>query len=408
MANDLSAIMPKILARGLMVLRERCIMPRLVNSDYSADAAKKGDTIDVPRSAAVSTVAVAPAITPIAAVDHDPTSVQVSLDQWYQNYPIHLTDKELTEIDKNIQYIPLQLEEAIKSLANRVNQAIHGCYKGTDQGVFGWYGTAGTTPFGTGVTVQSAVQARKVLNQQLCPREGRAGVLNFDAEASALALSEFSDAEKVGSADVKLYGEIGLKYGILWTADDHVLTHTAGTIVDGNGARTCAVDNGAGYAIGIDTINVDEGAATSATGTIVLGDIISFAGHTQTYCVVANTGSAMYADGAYTFATNNITGLKFYPALKAAVVDNEVCTVKATHVVNLVFHRDAFAFATRPLVLSTQDMALGSKILSMTDPKTGLSLRLEISRQHKQVAWEFDILWGNKLVMPELCMRLAG
>jgi hypothetical protein len=46
--------------------------------------------------------------------------------------------------------------------------------------------------------------------------------------------------------------------------------------------------------------------------------------------------------------------------------------------------------------------------MSMTDPQTGITLRLEVSRQYKQVTWEFDILWGAKLVRPELATRIAG
>ena len=60
MANSLSAVMPKILARGLLALREQAVMPRLVNADYSNDAARKGDTIDVPLPSAVAATDVAP------------------------------------------------------------------------------------------------------------------------------------------------------------------------------------------------------------------------------------------------------------------------------------------------------------------------------------------------------------
>jgi hypothetical protein len=48
MANDLTTIMHQILARALVVLRERCSMPRLVNSDFNTEAKELGDTIDVP------------------------------------------------------------------------------------------------------------------------------------------------------------------------------------------------------------------------------------------------------------------------------------------------------------------------------------------------------------------------
>jgi hypothetical protein len=46
--------------------------------------------------------------------------------------------------------------------------------------------------------------------------------------------------------------------------------------------------------------------------------------------------------------------------------------------------------------------------MSVTDPESGLSMRLEISRQYKQTVWEFDILWGVALVRPEWAVRLIG
>ena len=36
----------------------------------------------------------------------------------------------------------------------------------------------------------------------------------------------------------------------------------------------------------------------------------------------------------------------------------------------------------------------GSQMMTVTDPDTGLSLRLEVTRQYKQTVWEFDLLWG--------------
>jgi hypothetical protein len=39
---------------------------------------------------------------------------------------------------------------------------------------------------------------------------------------------------------------------------------------------------------------------------------------------------------------------------------------------------------------------------------TGIPLRLEVKRQNKQTLWEFDVLYGVKLVEPDLAARLAG
>lgn len=379
MANDLSVIMPKIIARGMLVLRELAIMPRFINGDYDLEAAEKGDTIDVIIPTAVSVINVTPAATPPAGADTTPTKVQVALDQWKQNDPFHLTDKDMKEVDRNKNFLPGQAGEAIKALANTVNLAIHATYPG----IYGYVGTAGTTPFGS--SVADATAARRVLNQQLCPRTDRRGVLDFDAEASALELAPFSDADKIGSSDVKIQGEIGRKFGIDWAADDAVVTHTTGA------AGTWLVDQ-ADVAVGDTGIHCD-GATTTAT----VGDIFTVAGDSQTYTIVTSG----------VLDTNDVD-ITFQPPAKVAWADSAAMTFKASHVVNLTFHRDAFAFATRPLIATAQEYALGSKIMSIQDPVTGLILRLEVSRQHKRVAWEFDILYGVKLVRPELACRIAG
>jgi len=400
MANTLINIMHKILAGALSTLRERAIMPRLVNSSFSTEAARKGETIDVPIPTAVSVSNVAPASTPPTPTDTTPDLVQVPLDQWKKSDPFYLTDKDMVEVDKNEHFLPMQVGEAVKALANTINIHLHAQYQQTDRGIFGYHGTAGTTPFGS--DVKGATQSRKILHQQLCPREDRRGVVDFDAEAQMLELSAFSDAEKIGGSTVKLQGEIGEKFGILWAADDHVATHTAGAFTTGT-----PITSGTA-AIGTDTVTIDD---TAFTGTVENGDIISFAGHTQTYCVIDNAASPEFAGaplGTYTAAANQITLLKFFPKLKTAVADAEAITLRATHVLNLIFHRDAFAFAMRPLMGAIADVVIGSRLATMQDPVTGLVLRLEVSRQYKQTVWELDALYGAQLVRAELAMRLAG
>lgn len=383
MANTLTNIMPKILARGLLALREQAVMPRLVNGDYSSEAAKKGTTIDVAIPSGKTATDVTPSNTPPAPSNSAPSVVQIPLDQWKKT-DFNLTDKEMVEIDKNEHFIPMEASEAIRALANVVNDNIFSRYLG----VYGFTGTAGTTPFAS--SVSDATNSRKVLHQQRAPRSSRRGVLDYDAEANALALSPFSDAEKVASAEVKLEGEIGRKFGIDWAADDAVPTHTAGTLSTPGGLV------GATVAVGASAITVKS---VSTVGNINIGDIFTIAGDSQTY-VAKNTVSAIVSGTAQS--------VTIAPTLQVIASAGALVTIKPTHVVNLVFHRDAFAFANRPLVASTTDMALGSQIMSMTDPQTGITLRLEVSRQYKQVIWEFDILWGSELVRPELAMRLAG
>lgn len=401
MANTNTVLIPKILARALSVLRQRVIMPRLVNGDYSADAVKKGTQIEIPIPVAVADQDVTPSNVLLAPTDVTPTSVILAVDQHRHSKPIGLTDKEKTEIDFKDNFLPSQMEESIKGLANTLNQFIWGKFTTTTSGIYGFISNpstgAGTIlePFGTGTTdtsgVSAATGAKKVLNAQLCPRTDRRGILSFNAEAAMLDLSEISDANKIGSSDVKITGEVGAKFGIDWFADDDVPTHTVGTSYEASPGdvtlrETEALDSSA---ISI----LDAGA-----GTLVAGDIITIAGDSQTYCV---TGSG----APYTLHASNDTQVSIVPNLQVAQSGGtQVVTVKNSHTVNLVFHRDAIALVMRVMEMDIE----GRQVFTATDPVSGITLRLVVTPQHYQTTWSFDILYGCTLVRPEFAVRIAG
>lgn len=408
--QSLTNIMPKILARGLMTLRQRCIMPRLVNSDYGVEAAKKGQSIAVPTSVAVPTIDVAITASTLGPTARVPGVVNIPLDQWKQSTPIGLSDKDLVEIDANEHFLPMQLEEAVKGIASTVNQFIMSKYKGVNRGIYGFLTSAPSRvdatvdPFTSGTTptsgVSAATGAKKVLNQQLCPRAGRVGVLNFDAEAHALDLSAFSDADKIMSAVVKMEGEIGRKFGINWTADDDVPDHTAGYVDVTRAACTVKVTEPVGNP------HVGLISTEGATQIYNRGDVIHFQGYEGDYTVIGTAGADPVA--TLNADTSTAVDVSIWPVLREEIASTTVVETYNSHAVNLVFHPNAFAFATRPLLANSSQYSLGNLMLSMQDPVTGLILRLEVSRQHKQTVWEFDILYGADLVRAELAMRLAG
>ena len=402
MANTNTVLIPKVLYRGLMALRQRVIMPRLVNSDFSNDAVAKGTQIVIPLPVAVADQAVTPSNVLVAPTDVTLTSATLALDQWRHSKPVGLTDKEKTEIDADANFLPMQMSEAIKGLANTLNAYIWGKYTTSTSGVYGFISnpSAGAAsaiidPFASGTTdtsgVSAATNAKRVLNAQLCPRQDRRGVLNFNAEAAMLDLGAISDAEKIGSPDVKIEGEIGRKFGIDWFADDHVPSHTVGTCFASTPADVTCKESEAKGSTAISIL--DAGA-----GTLVAGDIFTIAGDSQTYVV---TGSS----APYTLHASNDTQVSILPHLKVAVSGGgQVITVKNSHVVNMVFHRDAFGFAMRVLEMDVT----GRQVMTMTDPVSGITLRLMVTPQHYQTTWSFDILYGAALVRPEFAMRIAG
>ncbi len=381
-SNVLTNVIPRLLAQGLVTLRENAVMPRLVANMSSAFAGRKGSTIDVPIPSAITATAVTPNTTAPAAGAVSPDTVPVVLDQWWEA-AFDLSDNEYEQVMDGV--IPMQAAEAVKAIVNKVDLSILALYTG----VFGQFGTAGTTPFGT-PGVLDAVGIRKVLENQLAPKEPRHVVMNPDAEAAALALTQFANMEFSGSVDAMREGMLNRKLGMQWWMNQNIPTHVSPA------ASAGAITVNGVNALAASTISIAK--ATNATNLIV-GDIITIAHAspigTRSYVVTANV----------TLSVGN-TNVGIYPKLPVATAGGEVVTKVNTHVANLAFHRDAFAFASRPLIPVAE--GLGAISLSQVDPVSGLPLRIEVVREHKRTRWSFDLLWGVKLVRPELAARLLG
>jgi len=356
--NILTEVIPKLLAQGLMALRENAVTPRLVNRQYEREAGQLGSTIDVPIPSAIATSAVTPAnVAPDPGITQ-PTSVPIPLDQW-QEAAFFLSDKDMKEALTDI--MPMQASEAIKAIANEVDVFIQELGK-----QFYWYtGTAGVTPFSSGDTTD-ATQSRKLLNQGLAPLDDRWALLDPDAEAKALDIRAFQDMSWNGSPDTIINGNLNRKMGFGWWMNQNVLTHTTAASPPDD-----YTVNGA-HSIGVTSVAV---ASAGNNGDFTKGDILTFANHTQTYVITADVAGAAAA-------------ISISPPLRVALAGSEAVDVVNTHVNNLLFHRQAIAFASRPL--QSHGPGLGVITASAVDPISGLALRVET------------------LIRPGFGVRLAG
>lgn len=376
MANTLADVAPKILAQGLMALRNVNSLPGVVNRSYSDEFADHGNVVDVPIPSAVPVQNVVPGPTPPATGDVAPTTAKVELSQW-KEAPFYLTDKDIQQAMRGV--IPMQASEAVAGLIDEVNAYIMSQYKR----IFGVAGAAGTTPLATNTS--EATDARKILNVQKCPKSNRWMILDPDAEGNALNLRAFQDASFSGSPSAIMEGEISRKLGFNWISDQQIPTHVAGSLT-GTITASAAL-------LGAKTVQLNTDAAEAVA--LKEGDIISFAGHSQTYAVGADVNIGASSNGL----------VSIYPGLKVALAGTEAVTLTGSHVVNLGIHRDCFAFASRPLA---DQNGLGNIIETMSDPITGVSMRLEISREHKRTRFSYDLLYGATCVRPELGVRMMG
>lgn len=381
MANNIENLTPQILASILSVLREYCVMPRLVNNSYSADAAMQGAVIDINDLDDMAAFDITPGNFPDPAVLSDVSAIQrnLSLDK-FKAVTFNMTDKEVKEVQEGTR--PRAIEKAIKALANQINSDIFGLYKEVYQVV----GAPGTTPFGTS-TVE-AQQASRVLTTSLADPDERRMVLDPFAYANALGLNVLQKVNESGSSETLRDAMITRALGFDWFQDQQVPTHTLGA------PATAAVD--ANATAGATTLVLDDGAGGDLASLPSVGDVFTIAGNTQQHVVTSVSANT---------PTANETTIGFSPALPADVADGAVVTFVASHVANLAFHREAFAFASRPML----DMeAPGSIIQPLVDPVSGLAMRFEIQRQWKRTIFSVDCLYGVRAIRPQLACRVAG
>lgn len=380
MANNLDNAIDVIMASTIEILRENAVMPRLVNTSYSTQAQEMGDSIDIPITSSLAVRDVVPSQTSSNTGLNDviPTKATLQLDNW-KEVAFTMSDKELKEVEAGLP--PRVLDEAVRAIINSIDDSILALYKK----VYNSVGTAGTTPFSA--SLLPAQEAFVKLNTELIPRDNRSIVLDPFAEGNAIGLPQLQKVNEAGTDETLREARIGRLLGFSWYQDQNVANHTTGA------SGTIAVDFASNYAIGASSILIDNGSGALVSGAPAVGDVFTFAGHSQQYTVVS-----------YTAASTEGT-LVISPALKAAVSDNEVLTFVASHTANLAFHRDAFAFASRPLL---DTIAPGVILRSVSDPISGVTVRLEIKRENKRTLYSMDALWGVTCVRPEMAVRILG
>jgi len=323
---------------------------------------------------------------PSSAQDLEPSYTQIQLNYW-REVKFKLSDKELTLSDSRI--IEDHIRPAAYALAEDIDTKLNYLYKDIP-----WYTDLSGTP-----AIADITGVRKILQDNRVPLQDSSNMfLQIDpaAEQGFLNLEAFSQNQGAGAngVDTQLTGNLGRKFGFNVFTNQNVKSHTKGTCND----TALQVNNASGYAIGTTTIALDA-VDGGVTGTLVAGDTLVFAGHSQRYSVTATS----------TASGNAFASVSIFPALKAAVVDDEAVTVNLdNHVANLGYHRHAFALATAPL--SEMGNQLGAKIGTVSDPKTNLALRSRLfyDGNTSSVYVALDILYGIKTLDPNKACRLRG
>jgi hypothetical protein len=263
---------------------------------------------------------------------------------------------------------------------------------------------------GSAITFKNVMTGRKLLNDNLAPLDNnRSCILNTTDQVDLIDALKglFQDS----SAIQKQYkeGQMGRTGGFDFYENTLVPTQTTGTALS---ATTYTV-NGAVTTNGSTVVVV----ATGAT-TFKKGDVITFAGcnrvHPETK---ADTGAlqqfvvtADYAGGAgnlsFSPAIYTTTGQQNVLAtgIPNGAAITKVGGASAVYKPSLVFHKDAFAFATADLIMPK------GVDFSAREVYDGISMRIvrAYDINNDNLPCRIDVLYGYKTLRAQLAARLLS
>lgn len=384
MANTISALSAAILSGAQDVLAQEFNLPKLVNPDFRNTRMKAGDPISIANVPSVQTATtVTPSNTPPALTDNTIAAQTYSLNSWYRSPQFYLNAQDKQKLTDGSSYVPQMLKEASRGLIYQASSDLFAQYKK----IYGYVGTAATNMFATDTGV--VADADKILNDQLCPQGNRIGLISNATKQAGLKLNAFNQGYWRGDQKSILTGDLGNQFGLTFLRDSQVPTHTAGTITTGLINKTATA-----IALGAVTTTATTAASTGACA-LVVGDIILFAGDTQTYVVTAACTQAV--------AATDVT-LTFSPGKKLAATGGEAITVKATHVVNMAI--DPSAIAWTMVFADDDDGAI--ETAHYVDPTTNIPLTLKRYGLYHAESWELSCLYGMLLYDPRKACRMAS
>jgi len=402
MANSLLTI-DMITRKSLEILENNLVITRNVNrqydSSFAVNGAKIGSTLRIrlPDRALVTDGAT------LSAQDDNEQYTTLTVSS-QKHIGVSFSSAELAlSMDDFAERV---LKPRISQLASSVDADVANAYKTIGNSV----GTPGTTP----ATALVLLQAQQKLNENAATMSPRYATVNPAANAGLVnGLSGFFNPTDVIARQFKngMMGMDVLGYSEV-NMSQSIKMHTCGSRDATGGTLSASVSVQGATTIAITGAGNDD--------TIKAGDVFTVAGcyavNPQTrestgslFQFVALADVTLNGSGAgnvtvapiYT-AANALATVDSFPASGAAVVF--VGAAGTQYAQNMVYHRDAIAFATADLLLP-QGVDMASRAVH-----NGISLR--IVRQYDinddVMPTRVDILYGYGAIRPQMAARIWG
>lgn len=381
MSNTLTGLIPDLYEALDVVSRELTGFIPAVSRSSSIARAAVGENVTVPVTTSAASANNTPGVNAPDTGDGQVDNVPVTISK-SKHVPVRWNGEETKGLENAGTFSTIQADRFYQAMRTLVNEIELDLWLESYKRASRAYGTAGTTPFGTAADMTDFAGVLRILEENGTPTNdiqlalGHAAMGNIRGKQSGLF-----KVNEAGSSDMLRNGMTDRVMNMALRHSHAIGIHTKGT--------------GAGYLInmaspvaGTTVIPVDTG-----TGTVVAGDVVTFAGTNDKYVVNSALAGGSFAIGK--------------PGLVAAETDNDAVTLGNNYTANVAFARSAIVLATRaPAMPKGGDSA--DDITTITDPRTGLSFEIAVYRQFLQVVYHVRLAWGFKAIKPEHIGLLIG
>jgi hypothetical protein len=388
-ANTLTNLIPTLYEALDVVSREMVGFIPAVSRNSSAERAALNESILVPITPAATLIDNTPAVTSPDSGDQTIGNVSISITK-SKSATIRWNGEQQKGMQNAGTYgsvLGQQFQQGFRSLVNAMETDLFtAAYQGSSRA----YGTAATAPFGTAGDLSDAALLRKILDDNGAPQSdlhlvlGSAAVANLRGKQTILlkANEASSDAFRRTGA----VSEVPL---------DGFMLHNS------NAVQVVTKGTGASYVTsGSTAVGTSSIALVTGTGTVLAGDVVTFAADTNNKYVV-NTGVA--APGTIVLGT---------PGARVVIATANALTVGGSYTPNVAFHRSAIQLVTRaparPTGPNGQPMDAADDVFVLTDPVSGISFEVAVYRQFKQMLFLIGAAWGVAAVKPDNIATLIG
>ncbi|MEO8837563.1 MAG: P22 phage major capsid protein family protein [Herbaspirillum sp.] len=387
-ANTLTGLIPTLYEALDIVSRESVGFVPAVAKNSSGEKAALNETITIPVTPATSLIDITPGQVPASSGGQiiAPTSMTISKSKAAEVLWNGEEQRGMNNAGTYGGVLTNQFVQAFRALGNSVETDLAALATAASRG----YGTPGTAPFGTASDMSDFAQTRKILIDNGAPQGDLHLVMNTTAAANLRGKqSGLFKVNEAGSAELLRTGSIALPV-------EGFMMHESGqiaTFVKGTGASYTT--NTAGYAVGSTAITLITG-----TGTVLAGDVVTFAGDTNKYGVAVGTAAA----GVITLAE---------PGLRVAIPASATAmTVGASYTANVAFDRNAIQLITRapamPVGPDGKAIDMAEDVMELQDPVTGIVFQIAMYRLYRQIKYEIGLAWGVKALAPRHIALLLG